>query len=896
MRTATANMIARLNTREGTAPLLVVKITWPSTGAVFYSEIPLTFGLVTCVDAIKTFSTLQGEVTVNNVGTYSGASITLLDDNDQTLKEVFDTNQAEGAAVEVYHWYSDLDASDAMLLLKGVVKSDIKYSDGERVLAFNIENVKEGVLLGYALEDEEDITSRDVSEEMVDQPWPLVFGTVLKSKALHLKKTLETTLSQTLDQDDNIYYFDAGYKFPQGEEITVEIEGIGFKGTLNGNAFTVTEKVVPIYEDLEIDSRPGGDPYVDSEFVFWLNEVADLKYKFVYLTHNISPYETMVNFCINQDSDTCFFRQPWTLNNNFILVDEDWTVTEVAMLPKSSWDSIWNYTINPSFDAPDLVTQYNLNRSNGGIVTYKALYAIHWKIEAGARVVLKSTETDAVYIANLIESDSVFEVFAYRTLNGLRIFAPVPSSYFTVKLADTDLLSGASNLPTSGNTVTTITFSTPLNKYFRENWEDDIYVSLKSTVDDNTADIIQWIVETYLTYLVDVTSFLAVHDSVQYCPMGFTINELKDAWAVCEELAWQARCAIWMNIGKVYLKYLSAVPSEFAKIFSNTDIELKTTGLSNVAAEDILTLIETTFKENYKPLEEWEEERLLTYRNPDTNYAENEETWDLYAFNIESLARLSLNFWGYRAIKQWRQVDFNSFLTNLRLEVFDFTQFSSMIFGKNVIPGYLLHSHFESDNSLTAFNMLLATVAGSLTYDENFWTGDQSYPTESPVWVGAGRQLVDYEPEEDEREPKVKINRESEKEPGDKFFLKISKWPELMVRGGANEYTLRIQVEDEYGNVCNISGICEITVTSSFAGDVFGPSGLLTVSLEHGFIDIDDFSVDSVPPGTDTEANGNITVKYIVDNELPDWIESIDDGSVSGIKIIGAFPVEFVDT
>jgi len=898
MRIATAGLVAKLNTLEGTAPLLVVKITWPLTGVVYYSEIPLTFGIIDCFAAIKTFSTLQGEVTIDNVGAYSGASVTLLDDNSQTLKGIFDANQAEGAAVEVYHWYSALPDTDAMLLLRGVVKSDIDYSDGARTLSFNIENTKEGALVGYALEDEVDIISRDVSPEMVDQPWPLIFGTVLKSKALRLERTLETTLAVTFNQDSSVYKFTDGYKFPQDTPITVEIAGIGFTGTMAGNAFTVTEKVVPIFTDLDIDARVVG-PYQYSPFVFWLDDVEDIKNKFVYITDGT---DTMVNFCTDQDGAECWFRHPWTLDRNFVLVDNTWTVTEVAKLPRPSWLSVWNYTINPLYDIPNLVSLYDIGRSLGGVIEYQSVFAIKWKIEAGARVVLKPADTDEVYIANLIESDSLLEVFAYRTLNGERIFVPVPSSYFTYDVADTALLAGASNPPVSGTTVTTITFAKPLSIHYGENWEEDIYVSLKSTVDDNAADIIEWIIDTYLSYGVDATSFSIAHDQVQYCPMGFTLNELKDAWALCTELAWQARCAIWSSNDDVFLKYLSEVPSAYAKIFSNTDIELKTVALSCIPAEDVVTYIEATYKKEYRPLEPYEEEQLLTYKTTDEKFKENEKQWDFYAYNIEDMVRLSLNFWGYRAVKQWRKVDFNSFLINLRLEVFDFTQFSTYILGQNTIPGYLLKSHFESDDSRMTFEMLLASYVGLIdldsypAYDVNFWTGNQVYPLVAPVWVGEGRSLIDYDPEKDARDQKVFLNNDDteKKEPGDKFFLKFSKWPDLMLRG--TNYTLKIQVEDEYGNVCNVSGVCKITPTSSFDDDLFWPVGLDEVDLQSGFIVIDDFVVNTIPPGSDEEANGSISVEFIEDADQPDWIESISSDSVSGIKIVGPFPVEFVDT
>ncbi len=883
MKTVTSPMQTKLDTAQATEPLVIVKIEWTS-GTVYYSEKPVDFGAIECEPKLQQISNFNNQQTVDNSGTLAEANITLDDDMSETLKLIFDTLVMEGSDCTIYHYYAGLNSStDPIVMLKGKINADILYSDGARTLSFSINDEIIDQTMGYSYEQITDINSTTVSEDAKNKPWPLVFGTVIKSPALQIKGDLRTRLVGNADQDDSFFTFEEGYKFPQSSEITVTIDGVAFKGTMSNNKFTITESVIALQTNVDVDPRVAGE-LVDLGFIFWVNVANDFEGKYLF----VNEYGGLVNYCVKQIGKVCYCKWVWGVSKGeTILLDDGDVISEVAKFPRASWSE---YEASAAFQQG----QQNLqladpsfsNEPIGGKYTYSGLAPDFWEIRSGAEVIYQTDEPD-IYIPNLIETENakVLEVYAYRLFNGLRVLEPVPSSYFTVDENNSTLLAGMSSPPTSGTTCTTIEFANHLADFIDEHWESDIYVSLQSSVGSNVADIIQWIVETYLTDLsVDAASFASVNSSVEPFPAGFTITDEPDAWDMCLDIAWQARCAIWVSNDEVFLKYLSEVPTVDFAAAADT-VLLKTSKLNFTSLDDI----------SLKFIGRWQ--RSLTdiiqnsvSSNPANqgNFKVNPIERDFFIYNIEELVDYSVVFWGYRAAYSWRRVNFAQIMKFTNAELFDTVGVLLNALSDNQIKGFLSQFSYDINNTTLNMDIILAAKTGDIDgnnqpiEDLDFWTGGQTFPAAAPTWIGTNLALIDYEPieEGDYRYMRSRSDAEEEFEPVELnlVFLQI---PAKMTRG--IDYDLQIGVTDAYGNLIRHGLQCEIIPRSSDGGDVFtgGTGSPIILNIQNGLGELTNFSVDS-GDGVDS---GSVTARPFNMEHDRDQLTKISAGHSGAIQI-----------
>jgi hypothetical protein len=136
--------------------------------------------------------------------------------------------------------------------------------------------------------------------------------------------------------------------------------------------------------------------------------------------------------------------------------------------------------------------------------------------------------------------------------NSGQVLKEVPSSLYSVNLSETFGLHQA----------TTISFSTDLKDIEGENWGDDIYVTLRSTLPSNLARVIKWIIDEYVEELeVDETSFANVSTKIQDIPGNFALFGNNNAKELIQNIAWLAKSGVIFDGQTVKLKYLDERPT-----------------------------------------------------------------------------------------------------------------------------------------------------------------------------------------------------------------------------------------------------------------------------------------------------------------------------------------------
>lgn len=328
-----------------------------------------------------------------------------------------------------------------------------------------------------------------------------------------------------------------------------------------------------------------------------------------------------------------------------------------------------------------------------------------------------------VWIANILPS-TIKYVGAYRvTREGKRIFAPVPSRYYKKKTVNM-----------GGYTVSALTFPRPLSNYPSENWEDQIYVSLSSSVGPNVVDVIKWLLETYTDKSVNDTNFNAVKSRVAKYPVGFALVERPNVLEEVKRICWEARLAVYLKEDKYNLIYLSEEPTSVDTI-SLSDISLdESIKVDHTGTENLMTRIIASFNEHYLPLRPEETLPRVILRNNIQRYGLHSAEEVFHIYNIRSLVEKSATFWLIRHSNTWKNVNFTTFLNKVRLENFDAVTFPGGYFANNDTLILLERVTIDPENYTITFSAATGVRQGEMSQYPFYWPA-----LKSPVsWIEKG--------------------------------------------------------------------------------------------------------------------------------------------------------------
>lgn len=266
---------------------------------------------------------------------------------------------------------------------------------------------------------------------------------------------------------------------------------------------------------------------------------------------------------------------------------------------------------------------------------------------------------------------TVLGVFAIRDYGGTKLMTAVPTNFYSVSTPSFVSQDGG-----PGITATMITLTQPLTYIEGGGWEDQIFVDLISPVGPNTVGILSWMIATYSQFGWDSTSFTNVANQLSQLPMNFCLFERKNLIQALQEIAFQARCAIYLKENLFYLIYL--VP-ERASVDTITldDIIYGSLELHHTPTEQIVTKFVANYKIYYAPQTGWaasdigQKEDKIILRSNLKKYGLHEQQYAYYAYTDPWLVDLSSTFWIIRKSNTWKLIQFKTPLHKINLETFD---------------------------------------------------------------------------------------------------------------------------------------------------------------------------------------------------------------------------------
>lgn len=711
-RNISANALAELAKRFGTEPINIIEIQWAEGGGrAAYSDRQIE----SIEGRIIEISDLDNVINITEGGSSQDISVTL-DDTDGSIKAVMDTQDIHMRPCWVYQWFEGLDLDDKFLVFKGVVNSPLEWNEGDRTVRFDVLSKLEDVEVGFSIEEG---NFTNPPEEVIGKPWPLVFGTVLNVPALRLGSprrgllatgtgirdfTLDRKLryarqlicSETfqgfqyttnvpLGREGLIPYYQpdpscvqnrcteierlkleiaqqtaaqfspvrifGGNGFPQNVNLTLNIGGGLFTGRFNGDLFTITGRRHP---------KDDGRGNVIQE-----------------------PVQAQIKSTCEgrgEGDDALASCGPWP-----------------HYLPQGlqGLDHDDPYPDGVSGQTPTLMAR--ASRCSHAWYNSVEEAGFFWA-NVGSGVTIEGDQ-EIIYICNLLPS-TVLRVAAYRTIDGIEYLLTVPEEYYTVRQVDYTGYTG----------VTEIVMNRPLSTR-NEGWHDNIYVTLTSSVGPNTVDIIEWFIQTYTSYTTDSVSFDNVRALIDNYPMHFALLDRKNLIQVLEDIAFQARCALWLKDETFYIKYLAEEPTPDGEI-TESDVLENSMVVYHTPTEELVTKYVARWVEDYALLDK---PNTVILRHNVKKYGTHEDEYNFYCFNILDLVRKAATFWLIRKANTWRRVRFNTPLTKLNLEVFDCVDMTLPDVADGNVKCIVEKANYNSNDQALEFELWTPVKSGTRT-------------------------------------------------------------------------------------------------------------------------------------------------------------------------------------
>jgi hypothetical protein len=677
MHTISPATQALLSNTKGLEPIILLEIFWSPYSSV--SRLYCDKQIANIDGKIVDCSDLESVINIQKNSTTSTITV-VLDDSDGKLKAIFDNNDVHQRKVRVYQWFDGLPLSERILLFIGYISSPVVWSEGDRTIKFDIVTKVEDQEIGFSIEEGD---YKGVPDSLIGKPWPLGFGTCVKVPALALNDIPSNVTAQiqaAVGVEDpslkrqiglgganydaliqlSVYWLTAAGRaaFARDFQSTTDEERSTFDGLYNewlsqGNNY--------LKEAGNVDKeRLGLTAIRNSQRSFMSPSVTVQK------TGNF-PEGQNVPVKLNDTDAQGMFN-----GNNFVF-----TYIEHPLEPgvnQLEEQPIPTYIVDVNAVQRDRITKLGF----------------HW-IDSGTELKWRATSY-INYVVNLLPCSIRA---CYSVKNGK--LTRIPDDYILNK----DYV----NFGTIGAKIVTIGKRMPDGNVVAlantdEGWESDLYVTFReTTVGSNTVDQIRYLIETYTELSVDDTSFNHVRARIDKYGSNFAFLERKQVLTAVQEMAWQARCALWIVDETVYMKYL---PEEGTSVstLTESDIDEGSFEITCSDTEDLCTKLIGTWKPNY--FHTTANKLILRYNT--AKYGNKEKTFDFYIYNDPLLVLKAASFWIIRYANTWKRLKFRTYVDHIALETFDTVtiNMSGHQAGKAAFKALVEANAFNSaDNTLT---------------------------------------------------------------------------------------------------------------------------------------------------------------------------------------------------
>lgn len=741
MRNINVNALAKLMENDGTEPVNILSVKWGNK-EVWYADRDVD----TISGKILSVTEVDDVVGISDNTTSQEVEIKL-SDIDGSLKALLDSQDIHQKTAKLYQWFTGLDLNDKFLIFSGKVSSPIIWSEGDRTLTFSIVSQLEDKEFGFSAEEGQ---FPFIPKDLVGKPWPVLFGKCLDIPALRVNQAVSgSTLcgvgiisGADLQLDAPVGAIDCGL----GASLAMISAQISFLNACAAAYGTINSAKAAEIRD-QANSLRESMAQSASQQATQTNCIVTKRQNKIDAAKNTgegcNPIKVLGGEDFPQDT-------PITLDINGglftgIMRDDEFHVStrrhlENEATAQEAFDSIGNNSCSTPSPAQQFDFQMqvppgkgdplnpNIIRRHGFIVctlpqsstpTVTQIAQQFWA-DAGSRVVLHGNEP-ITYIVSITPGE-VLAVKAFKTLNGLRKLVNVPNDLWSVRSKQY-------------GTITAVELTTikPLSSIPDQGWEDDIFVTFKSTIGPDIVEILKWIIDNYTDLAYDADSFNAVSTKLDKFPSGFPVLNRRNTIDLLQQIAYEARCALWLKDDKFYLKYLAEEPTSDLTV-TDDDIDLDSLEIELTPTEDLVTKMEVTWHLSYAA----EEPEKIILRHNVKKYGTKEQSYDWLIYNQPDIIYKAATFWLIRKSHTWKTVRFSGGLNLLKLETFDTITISYA--GASPVKAVVQKAEYDSASNTVSVSCLTPVQAGTKTVDPFFWPAalpiSKTFPPKEDIIAG----------------------------------------------------------------------------------------------------------------------------------------------------------------
>ena len=494
---------------------------------------------------------------------------------------------------------------------------------------------------------------------------------------------LDYLLQQQLQYEHSTLTIQGGNKFPQGQIVTLNIDGAKFTGIFSGESFTVAERIHPDYDTTEHILCHAIDTFYSGHYeaIHWNT------------TWTITPDQ-----------------QTWYVSPDFFPAE--------ICTAEPTW-------VNVVIDGAE-ASQKALDEMPTGNFCW---------LPAGTEVFLEA-EAEVLYIVSLIPG-TVNNVSAYRKqqTTGRQLLMTVPTEHYTIY--ETNY---------TGYTVIEIGFKLPLSK-IDDTWGDDIYVSFTSDIGPNPVDIIAWLLTKYTNLTFDTVSKATVKARLTNYPNNFWVKDKLNIFQLIQDIAYQSRCALYVRDNTVYIVYLAEEPISLRTLTESNIIANTFNIILSDSSDLVTKYTATWKETEAGPVSTDNVDNKLTLKYNITKYGINEETTDYYTQTTFSTILKSATFWLIRLANTWKKVEFDTPLTMLDLDLFDCITLNVAQLSATPIKTIITAIQYNNEENTIHFECLTPIRSGETIPHKFFWpadiaAGNHFPPITDGVAAGAGYPFI----------------------------------------------------------------------------------------------------------------------------------------------------------
>jgi hypothetical protein len=773
MRSISTAGLATLAKNLGNEPITIVQVDWGNTlPTQSYADRTLGVNPVIPGKIIEVGD--LDNVTDVSVNTRSEQLSLTLDDTDGSIKAIFDSIDIQNSRVRVYQYFDGLDLSDMFLVFSGQINTPISWSEHDRTVKFNVLSQIEDLEVGFSAEEG---NFQYLPSDLVGKAWPMIFGLVMDCPALKVDFGIQgVTLGPvSILTGVNAFLAMAYYqnpltavKFDMGlamMSIQRQMASMGADCWMNvDNAKAqqfldqenkIESQMVAAVTQKEIQERCAYEKRLQQVNALLQGGLGDNPVQI--LGGEDFPQNQTITLNINGGLFTGYFQGQtfYIQGSDDPQADLQWAEQQIRLAdpcppPGGMMGQSFHYSIAVPCDGycggfgdPCHYVQEGIILSSHPISNLpvpQPTVKLFWA-DAGARVVM-GPDTPTTFIAS-ITPGQVLVVKAFQTLGGIRRLTVVPSSLYTVSTQNYGGINAVQITLVQQLSTLLNSNSNGLMAPYQANqgWEDQLYVTFQSTIGPNVVDILTYIVENYSNLSCDSTTFSYVRTKLIPFPANFALLDRKNVLDVLKEIAFQVRCAVWIENQIVYLKYLPEEPTPVDTItVSDIDAE-HGVEVELTETEKLVTKMNIRWRLGYSPEPGDQAEQMMVLRHNMTRYGLHEQSYDWYCFNQPDIILKMATFWLIRYSQTWKRIKFRTFLNKLNLETFDCITFN--------VPGQLVSGEvnlmiekasYNSAENCIDFECEAPVKAGTMVQYPFYWPSslsvDQTWPPPDEIAIG----------------------------------------------------------------------------------------------------------------------------------------------------------------